>query len=164
VIGGYVHGLCGVEAQTLGNDVEVKTVVHCGILPDDFKKMRDMIRREVEIKKTLMELVEEMTDLLKRRKQTQGSQQAQLKAEMSIKQMNAQKDKLFAMLDDIKLEKDRLTAIHDRGKGACIFIRGKINRGSVICIAAERMPLEKSTSFTKYSLNHGVIDGEVVAI
>lgn len=163
IIGGNVHGLCGVEAQTLSNEVEVKTVVHCGILPQDLKKLGDLRRQETEIKKTLMDIVEEMKEALKLRRSTESSQ-AQLKAEQNLKLLNTQKDKLFARLDDIKLEKERLTEIYETGKEAAIFIRGKINRGAVICIAGERMPLDKSTSFTRYTLNHGVIDGEVVAI
>lgn len=163
IIGGTVHALCGIEAQTLGNDVEVKTNIHCGIQPEELKKLKDMIRREAEIKKTLVELVEEMKDALKRSKGT-TSPQAKQKAELSFKQMNQQKDMLFSNLDDIQKEKERLSAIQEKGKGAVVFIRGRINRGVVICIAGERMPIEKSTSFTRYSLNHGVIDAEVVAI
>lgn len=163
IIGGSVHALCGIEAQTLGNDVEVKTTVHCGIQPEELKKLKEMIRREAEIRKTLMELVEEMKDALKRSKGT-ASPQAKQKAELSFKQMNQQKEMLFAKMDDIQQEKERLSAIQEKGRNAVIFIRGRVNRGAIICIAGERLPLERSTSFTRYTLNHGVIDAEVVAI
>ncbi|MBO5292435.1 MAG: DUF342 domain-containing protein [Lachnospiraceae bacterium] len=163
IIGGNIHGLCGVEAQTLGNEVEVKTTVHCGILPEDFRKLKDAVRRETEITKTLTELVDEMKELIQRHKST-TSQQVQLKTEQGLRQLNEKKDRLFQALDEVRQDKARLSSIHETGKEAAIFIRGTINRGSIICIAGERMPLDKSTSFTKYTLKNGVIHAEVVAI
>lgn len=163
IIGGDVHGLCGIEAQTLGNDVEVKTLVHCGILPDDFQRLKDLIRQDQEIRRELAELVEEMQETIKQRRKV-NSQQGQNRLDMSLKQMNEKKDRLFAKLDEVKEEKDRLSEIHDRGKDAAIYVRGKANRHTVIGIASERMPLEKSTSFTRYTLQSGLIDASVVSL
>ena len=50
------------------------------------------------------------------------------------------------------------------GRESTIFVRGRINRGVVVCMENERQPIEKSTSFTKYTVSNGVIDGQVMAI
>lgn len=162
IIGGSVHGLRGIDAQSLGNDTEVKTWVHCGMEAETSKKLKDLILRETETERMLAELVVEMQEALKRSKST--TNMVKQKAERNLRQMNQQKDVLFARLDEVRKEKEALSSVSEKGKGAAILIRGRINRGSVIGIDAEKLVLEKGTSFTKYTLNHGVINGEVVAI
>lgn len=164
IIGGNVHGLCGVEAQTLGNDVEVKTSVHCGILPDDFVKLKDLIRRDQELRAELAEIVEEMTALIKQRRKM-NSEQAMSRADKTLKQLNEKKDQFFAQLDDIKVDKERLSEVYENGKDASIVIRGKVNRNAIIGIGGEQqMPVDKSTSSMRYTLQRGLIDGSVMAL
>lgn len=160
IIGGYVHGLKGIQAMSAGSDVEVKTILHCGYDEQDYEKLLEVRRRENETKEKLAELVDNMTEAL-REKRMRGSSTSSA-TETKLAEWNKTKDMYFQELDDIGRERERLEEIMEQSKGACIKIDGNLYRNVMICINAEQMMIEKSTRFMKYSADKGVIESSVL--
>lgn len=160
IIGGYVHGLKGIQAMAAGSDVEVKTILHCGYDAQDYEKLIDVKRREVETKEKLAELVDTMTDAL-REKRMRGSSTSST-TEAKLAEWNKLKDMYFTELDDIGKQREMLEEIMETSKGASIKIDGNLYRNVMICINAEQMMVEKDTRFMKYNADHGYIEASVM--
>lgn len=156
IIGGYVHGLRGIQAMTVGSDVEVRTILHCGYELESYERLVDIRRKETETKEALAELVETMTDAL-REKRLQGSSTSAA-TEAKLSEWNKQKDMLFEQLDGISQEREMLEKLVEESRGACIKVDGYVYRNVIIGINAEQMVVEKETRFMKYSADKGVIE------
>ena len=160
IIGGYVHGLKGIQAQTAGSDVEVKTILHCGYEAQEYEKLLDVRHKEEEIKVKLAELVDTMTDALREKRMRGSSTSAATEAKLA--EWNKMKDDYFAQLDTIESERESLEQVMEESKGACIKIDGNLYRNVLICINAEQMVVDKETRFMKYSADKGVIESSVL--
>lgn len=160
IIGGYTHGLKGIQAMSAGSDVEVKTILHCGYEEQDYEKLLDIRRKEAETKEKLSELVDNMTDALREKRLRGSNTSADTEAKLS--EWNKMKDQFFEDLDDIGRERERLEEIMEASKGACIKIDGNLYRNVIICINAEQMMVDKDTRFMKYSADNGFIEGAVM--
>lgn len=156
IIGGYVHGLRGIEARTVGSDVEVRTILHCGYESEAFERLVDIRRQETETKEVLAELVETMTEALREKRMRGSSTSASTEAKLA--NWNKQKDKLFEQLDEIGHEREALEEIVENGKGASIRVDGSVYRNVIISINAEQMVIEKDTRSMRYTAERGVIE------
>ena len=162
IIGGYAHGLKGIQAMTVGSDVEVRTILHCGYEAGDYEKLLDVKRKETETKEKLAELVEGMTDAL-REKRMRGSSTS-LATETKLAEWNKMKDAFFQELDTIDQERERLEGIMAESQGACIRVEGNVYRNVIISINAEQIMVDKETRFMKYSADKGVIESTVFSL
>lgn len=160
IIGGDVHALKGIEALTAGNDVELKTILHSGYPPESFDKLLEARRKETDIKEKLSKLVDTMTEAL-REKRMRGANTAR-NTEASLLEWNHLKDEYFAELDKVGKEREELETTMEEGRGSYIKLDGNIYRNVVIGINAERMTLDRSTSFMRYAVDTGVIEGTVI--
>lgn len=160
IIGGYVHGLKGIEAMTVGSDVEVRTILHCGFESDAYERLVEVRRQETETKEALADLVETMTDAL-REKRMRGSSTS-MDTETKLSEWNKQKDSLFTKLDGISQEREILEALIEDGKGACIRVAGNVYRNVIIGINAEQMVIDRESSFMKYNADKGIIEASVM--
>lgn len=160
IIGGEVHGIKGVEAATAGNDIEVKTILHCGYAPETHDKLMEIHKREVEIKENIANLVDAMKEAL-REKRMRGSNTPET-TEAKLSEWNRQKDQYFAELDRVESEKDSLEELVEKSRGSAIRVDGNIYRNVMICINAEQMLLNRNTCFMKYQADKGVIEGSVI--
>lgn len=160
IIGGYTHAVKGIEAITAGNDVEVKTVLHCGYEAEEFDKLIEVKRKETETREKLSELVETMTEAL-REKRMRGSATSSA-TEAKLVEWNKLKDDYFAQLDMIGAERERLEEIMEQSKGSYIKIDGNLYRNVIICINAEQMFMDRNTCFMKYTAERGIIEGSVI--
>ncbi len=160
IIGGYTHALKSIEVMTAGNDVELKTVLHCGYEPEAFDKLLEARRKEIEIKERLSKLVDTMTEAL-REKRMRGASTSK-NTETSLLEWNRLKDEYFAELDKVGKEREELETTMEEGKEAYIKVDGNIYRNVVIGINAEQMTLDRNTCFMKYSADKGVIEGTVI--
>lgn len=160
IIGGYVHGLKGIEAITAGSDVEVKTVLHCGYEMQEYEKLLEVRHKESDIKEKLSELVDTMTETL-REKRMRGSNTSAA-SEAKLAEWNKMKDDYFAELDSVERERESLEEIMEQSKGACIKVDGNLYRNVIISINAEQLLVDKETRFMKYSANNGVIESSVL--
>ena len=82
--------------------------------------------------------------------------------EASLLEWNRLKDEYFAELDKVGKEREELETAMEQGRNSYIKIDGNIYRNVVIGINAERMTLERSTSFMKYAAEKGIIEGTVI--
>lgn len=160
IIGGYTHALKSIEVMAAGNDVELKTILHCGYEPEAFDKLLAARRREADIKEKLSKLVDTMTEAL-REKRMRGANTSRA-TETSLLEWNSLKDEYFAELDKVGQEREALETTMEEGKESYIKVDGNIYRNVVIAINAERMTLDRNTSFMKYSADKGVIEGTVI--
>lgn len=160
IIGGSVHALKGIEAMTAGNDVELKTALHSGYAPESFDKLLEARRKEAELKEKLSKLVDTMTEAL-REKRMRGTGTSR-NTETSLLEWNRLKDEYFVELDKVGKEREELETTMEQGRDSYIKIDGNIYRNVVIGINAERMTLERSTSFMKYAAEKGIIEGTVI--
>lgn len=160
IIGGYTHALKSIEVITAGNDVELKTVLHCGYEPESFDRLLAARRRESEIKEKLSKLVDTMTEAL-REKRMRGANTSRA-TEASLLEWNSLKDEYFAELDKVGKEREALETTMEEGRDAFIKVDGNIYRNVVIGINAERMTLDRNTCFMRYSADKGVIEGKVI--
>lgn len=162
IIGGYVHGLRGIEAMAVGSDVEVRTILHCGYEGEAFEKLVDLRRQEAETKEALADLVEAMTDAI-REKRMRGSSTS-LATETKLTDWNKKKDALFEQLDGITHERETLEEIVESSRGASIRVGGYVYRNVIISINAEQMVIEKDARFMRYSADNGVIESTVMVL
>ncbi len=160
IIGGYTHALKSIEAMTAGNDVELKTVLHCGYEPESFDKLLEARRKETEIKERLSKLVDTMTEAL-REKRMRGASTAK-NTEASLLEWNRLKDEYFAELDKVGKEREELETTMEEGRDSYIKVDGNIYRNVVISVNAEQMTLDRNTCFMKYAAEKGVIEGTVI--
>ncbi len=160
IIGGYAHGLKGIEAIVAGNTVEVKTVLHCGYEPESFDQLVAAKRQEEEMKAKISELVETMTEALREKRMRGSSTSAATEAKLS--EWNKLKDEYFAQMDKIEGERERLEEIMAQSRGAYIKVDGNLYRNVVISINAHTMILDKNTSFMRYTAEKGIIEGTVI--
>lgn len=160
IIGGYTHALRSIEAMTAGNDVELKTVLHCGYDPDSFDKLLEARRREAEIREKLSKLVDTMTEAL-REKRMRGASTSR-NTEASLVEWNHLKDEYFVELDKVGHEREELETTMEAGKDSYIKVDGNIYRNVVVGINAEQMTLDRNTCFMKYAAERGIIEGTVI--
>ena len=160
IIGGYVHGLKGIEAMAAGSDVEVKTVLHCGYEPEAYEKLLDVRRKENEIKEKLSELVETMTEAL-REKRMRGSNTSAA-TEANLSEWNKLKDQYFEELDKIGRDRETLEETMEESRGAFIKIDGNLHRNVIVGINAEQIVMDRNTCFMKYTADRGIIEGTVI--
>lgn len=160
IIGGYTHALKSIEVMTAGNDVELKTILHCGYEPDAFDKLLEARRKEGELKLKLSKLVDTMTEAL-REKRLRGVNTSR-STEANLVEWNNLKDEYFAELDKVGREKEELETTMEEGKGSFIKVDGNVYRNVVIGINAEQMTLDRNTCFMKYTADKGVIEKTVI--
>lgn len=160
IIGGYVHGLKGIEAMCAGNDAEIKTTLHCGYEPESYDRLIEVKHIEQETKIKLAELVDTMTEAL-REKRLRGSSTAR-ETEMKLLEWDKQKDAYFETLDKASRERETLEELMEMSKGATIRIDGKLYRNVVISINTEKMKVNQNTCYMKYTDVAGIIEGSVV--
>ena len=159
IIGGYVHGLKGVEAGTLGNEVEVKTTVHAGYEKETYDKFVGMKSKEEAAQAELSETVDSMAGILRMKRL--GSNSITKADENKLSVLNKKKDECFLKLDEIRQEKQRLADQIENGKGATIITEGNVYRGVTVSVEDCQYFVEEKTSFMKYECLNGMIEASV---
>jgi uncharacterized protein (DUF342 family) len=160
LVGGYTHGLIGINAVTLGNDAETRTVVHAGCEADIIDKGINLKKREVQIRRALEELTEELTELTQKASLYGDKMQKML--DVTAAKIYPQEKELKEELAVLQDEQKEIQALIMRGKGANIRVDGNIYRGTVVCIAQLQMPIENATSFMNYTAQGGMIVSTII--
>lgn len=159
ILGGYVHGLQGVEAAILGNEAEMKTIVHAGYEKETYEKYIGIAAREAEAQEALSEAVDNAADIL-RMKRLAASTMSKADEER-LAEMNKRKDECFLMLDEIREEKERLEEQITKGKGAKVLTEGDVFRGVIVEVQDSRFVMEEKSSFMQFEYINGMVDGSV---
>lgn len=159
ILGGYVHGLQGVTAAILGNEAEMRTVVHAGYEKETYEKYVGIAAREAEAQEALSEAVDNAAGILKMKRLSASTMS---KAdEQRLAEMNKRKDECFLMLDEIREEKVRLEEEIAKGKGAKVLTEGDVFRGVIVGVQDSQFVVEEKSSFMQFEYMNGIVDGSV---
>ncbi len=159
LVGGNVHGTKGIDCKELGNDVEVKTIVHAGCMPEFITQQRRLFKEEDDLKAELQELYAELKEVENKAK-VMGAD-----APLVMVQLNALKNKKKKLDEKIQECNEELSGISvyiERAKDAKIRVDGNLYKGSIICIDQCRMPIVNNTMFMEYRNISGMIAGSVI--
>lgn len=159
LIGGNVHGAKGIDCKELGNDVEVKTVVHAGVLPEIFLKQRKLLKEEEDLKRQQEKLLQEVKEIELRVKMTGGLTDSM---KVRLKEIAQEKKDLDEEAGENRDRLGKIQQIINQCRGAKVRIDGHLYKGSIICIDQCRMPVENSTVYMEYRNISGMIAGSVI--
>lgn len=162
IIGGYIHGMKGICVVSAGNMSEIHTVIHAGFEEKTYEELLRLVQQEKETSEVLREVLGEMSEIIKNRKQPTYSGSPLKMQEVRLPALNAKKDELFAKLDKIRSDKEFTQALMEKGRGAKIEVNGTVYRGVVICIDNVQMPIEENNSYMSYQNKGGIIEQTVV--
>lgn len=159
IIGGYVHGYMGISCQGLGNESEVKTVVHAGCPPETYQKHTELCKQRDKIKKDQQAMLEELKNIEGIIKRTGTIAPHYEKRLREIKQEKKQldeelsgcNDKLAAIMASMQMTND-----------VCVRIDGCLYRGAVVYIGQGRLPIQNNTVYMEYRNISGMITGKVI--
>lgn len=146
VIGGYVHGLKGVELIDAGNITEPRNFIHAGFSVEEYRKFAKLKKKEEDLNAALAMAVAEMTGLLRIGKE-RGVTQAQ---KDRIFELNEQKDAANATLDQISIEKKELGEKIGKGANASIIARGTLYRNTTISIETAVLNILEEESYVRF--------------
>ena len=159
LIGGNVHGTKGIDCKELGNEAEVKTVVHAGCLPEVLTKQRRLLKEEEELKIELEEILAGFMDVEEKIKAA-GS-----RTPLLALQLNSLKDRKANLTERAAKCKENLAAVNaymDKARGATVKVEGNLYKGSIICIDQCKMPITTNTMYMEYRNISGMIAGNVL--
>ena len=159
IVGGSVHGTKGIECKGLGNEAEVRTMVHAGILPDILEKSRSLIKEEKELASTMEVLLEEMKKILLMKKE---KGMIPIMLEQKLIMLKNQREIIIPKLTDLKQQKEEHLLQVERAKGSVVRVDGKLYRGCLISVDSGQMLIEKGTSYMEYRNLSGMIVGSVI--
>ena len=146
VIGGYTHGLSGVEVRSSGNYNELITELHAGFADEDYSQYDALNKREDALNAELAEIVSEMTELLKISSERGATQEQKDR----IYELNVRKDAAYAQVDEIGKEKRELALKMADGTNSYIEIKGDAFRNTTIGIDAARLVLHNEESCVRF--------------
>lgn len=159
LIGGYTHGLQGIEATSIGNEAEMKTVVHAGCLAEDQKKYLILKKAEQDMRKELSDVEEELTTLQKN-KQISKTVNSQL--EKRIAQISQERENCHKQLMTIRRNKAIMNVLMEWGKTAKITVDGNIYRGTIVGIGSLLAEVEHNTCYMRYFVIGGKMESNVI--
>lgn len=160
IIGGYAHGRKGIEAVHIGNEAEMKTVVHVGLENKDYLRNQDIMKRSENIREGIQDVITKMTELL-----AQKNIRPLTKVDIdNLNELNARKKQLVEDLKDVQFEEEQINKIIMEATGSEIKVTEHIYKGTIVCIDSQRKVIPNSTSYTIYSNQGGIIEGTVFNI
>lgn len=160
IIGGYTHGLQGIDSKNIGNDVEVRTIVHAGYRTEDQKQFFALKKAETAEQQHLSDILEELATL--QRNQMMGSGAPNPVLEKRVTELKQEKDACHSRLMTIRKGKEQVEHIMELGKEAKIVVDGNIHRGVIICIDTIQVPIEHNTCYMRYFSMGGKMESNVI--
>ena len=161
IIGGYTHAMMGITAAEIGNQAEVRTVLHVGSEKEVYMRLQTAKKAENAQIAELKEASEEAIDLLQKKKAFEGELPELL--ENRIKSLEVKMRSLKEELQESREECERCEKTIAKGRQSEIVVNGNVYRGAVVCLAQVQMPIERSTCFMKYFQEKGMIESSVIA-
>ncbi|MDY2699037.1 MAG: FapA family protein [Lachnospiraceae bacterium] len=161
IIGGYTHAMMGITAIEIGNEVEMRTVIHVGCEKETYTKLQQAKSREKEQNKELKELSEKASELIAKRKALHGNMPGKFE-----KEVEEVEERLIALKSEMEEERQQIIKLEKliaKGQGAEINVNGNIYRGAVVGLGQVQMPIEHTTCYMKYFQHGGMIETNVIA-
>lgn len=160
LLGGYIHGFQGIKAMVVGNNKEVKTVLHAGCEPSVYERNTSNRKEEAEIMEQL-EFMEERAEDLKKQLVIRSKDVSLVR---ECEKLIEQRDKLVERAKDLQSEKQMLQKQMEEGRQASIRVEDKLYAGSVISVNNAQQSITANTSFMQYKCISGIIQGTVIRI
>ena len=154
ILGGYTHGLSGVEVRNSGNYNEINTELHAGFSESDYMQYDNLVKKEEKINGEMATIVSELTELLKIAAERGVTQ----KQKDRIYELNAGKDEAYVRLDEINKEKKELAVKMSAGTNSYVEVRGDAFRNTTIGIDAAKLTLMREESCVRFICKNGVIE------
>lgn len=159
VIGGYVHGTKGVDCKILGNESEVKTVVHAGCLSEIFHQNLELNKKQEKLKSSQKAILDELKTI-----------------ETTVRKTGTITPTMEKRIEEIKVEQKRLSEdisscsekianimiYMQKSRDAVVRIDGNLYKGSTVCIGQGVLPIEANTVYMEYRSISGMIAGKVI--
>lgn len=162
LLGGNTHATKGIFCKQIGNDIEVKTVVHAGCKAEiiqEYGKLRREILDANESYKEMQEESKQLVELVKKNDgHMTGAMEKRVKKQMELLQQT--KDKI----EKLQKEFARAQALIAEGKGAVVRIDGKFFIGVVISIDSATLTVNQNNSFMEYRNISGMLAGNVIVV
>ena len=157
LIGGYTHATESFESTTVGNEVEVKTVIHVGSKPELLEKKKSLQQSEQYLKEELANLVRELYQI---KKLMRENPDVSVLSE-ELKKVNAKRNDLLRKIEGLNEEYAKVEEMIERGRKAYIKINGSVYRGTTVCIGNNQHTLSNGTCYMKYTNQDGRLIGTV---
>ena len=161
IAGGSVHAMLGVSCQNVGNQSEIKTGIHVGVLPETMEKRIAVNEEYSKLNQELEEIVAGMAKILRVRQQT-GELSEQLQNHLGV--LKTKKDEVYQKCMAVKKRADDIENTVLKSREAKIKVSGNIYKGTVIGIDDHQIVVNRDTSFMEYSSQNGIIVGTVIVI
>ncbi|MCR5033768.1 MAG: FapA family protein [Lachnospiraceae bacterium] len=155
IYGGKTHALISIEANIIGNDSCVQTLVHAGYEMDTYEKYLRFNRMEATLETSLEKLMEQLKILLKEKRKPENRNNTIL--DSKIESLNISKNKFQDQLEQTKKDKALFAEILEKGRGGKILCSGGIFPGVTIGIGSMQMPIEEKMSATKFYDENGAL-------
>lgn len=154
LVGGYTHARKGIHLSNLGNDSEVKTVVHVGLEEKDLEKNQALIKRDRQLREALTPIVGELTRLVEKSKTRKLLPEEAGKIKVLIKE----KDNLVASIKTCAEEKTKIDAVISDAEGACVVVTEHVYKGVTVGIDSQNLVIPENTRSVVYDKKHGTIN------
>ena len=161
IAGGNVHAMNGITCMNAGNQSEIKTRIHVGVMPE---MMEQRVAVNEEYSKAHVELddiVAGMAKILRVRQQT-GELSEQLQTRLN--ELRVQKDEVYAKCMEVKKRADKLENMVMQARDAKIKVTGNIYKGVTIGVDDHEINVNRDTSFMEYKAQNGIIVGTVLVM
>lgn len=162
IVGGHARGLLGLTANNIGNESEVKTFVASGYSAEDYEQYVDIYKQENEAQKMLSEMVESLSELVKKKRLGNSANTEALDRDILL--LSEKKDELFEALDQARIKKEKLEKIIEKGKGSVLVANEKIFRGVTVTVEGNVHAVPHNTSFMRYKNEGGRVVSSVIIV
>ena len=161
LLGGYTHATKGIACKQLGNEAEVKTVVHSGCVRELSELYGKQRKAVLELKKEYEAIGAHGAELLALVKKNDGhmteGMEKKIKEQMAL--LKDTKQKLEEAREQFADTQQRI----QETRGAVIRIEGKFFVGTQISIDSAVLTLDKNNSYMEYRNISGMLAGNVIA-
>lgn len=161
IAGGDIHALMGISCICAGNQSEIRTRLHVGLLPEMIEKRVEINEEYDSVNRELDEIAVGMSKILRVRQQT-GELSEQLQDH--LQELKKKKDDIYNRCVEIKKHADEIEELVVAARDAKIRIEGNIYHGVVIGIDSHEININRDTSYMEYKSQNGIINGTVVVV
>lgn len=158
LLGGYTHALEAIEANSMGNNVEIRTLVHVGCKPDVMDKRKALAQMEKYLREELSDLARQMKQL----ERYKAANPETVVMENEMQSLMLQKRDLITKLEKLKQDTEMVNEIVNKAGKAYIKVDGPIYRGVTVCIDDNQFTVSQNTSFMRYTNVAGKLSAKVL--
>lgn len=160
VMGGSVHALSSISAKSVGSVSEMRTILHTGLLEEDYRFFTELLSMEKKYRQELGSIMGRLKEMLL------AKQEGRLVLNQFQKQelfdMNEKKNLIYEQLDRITTEKEKLEKKMKDGENSWISVTGDIYRGVVICIGIYKLAVMSKQTYVRYICRDGMVEATPV--